>query len=145
MARQAELCLKSIVDGTLSTSLATQQVRRAETVPTHLSHCRPGKKRCARVTTLAGSGPEEAYLNAQDPVVRLYYRMHEGTHLRFLQSGSIGAALCRVEGWFFPSSGDLGCLGDFYPRWRFHPKLPFAPSRRSYPSEWVSFQSEGSG
>ena len=75
--------------------VATQQVRRAETVPTHLS-CRPGKTRCARVTILAGSGPEEACLNAQDPVVKLYHRTHEGTHLRFLQSRSIGALHHRV-------------------------------------------------
>ena len=99
MARQAESCLKSIVHGTLSTSPATQQVRRAETVPTHLSYCRPGEQRCARVRILAGSGsgPEGAYLNTQDPVVKLYYRMHEGTRLRFLQSGSIGAAKCPAN------------------------------------------------
>ena len=48
---------------------------------------------------LAGSGPEEAYLNAQDLVVKLHYRTHEGTHLRFLQSRSTGrrAALDLYE------------------------------------------------
>ena len=42
---------------------------------------------------LAGSGPKEAYLNAQDPVAKLHYRTHEGTHLRILQSRSIGARI----------------------------------------------------
>ena len=62
----------------------------------HLPHCRPGGQQRQRVEILAGSGPKEAYLNAQDPVVQLYYRTHEGTHLRFLQSRSIGALHHRV-------------------------------------------------
>ena len=127
MARQAELCLKSIFDGSLSTSPATQQVRRAETVPTHLSHCRPGEQRCARVTILAGSRPEGAYLNAQDPVVKLDYRTHEGTHLRSPESshrypaGTLPTLALKL------SSKLFSLFGRFRLFWRFLPPRAVLP------------------
>ena len=42
---------------------------------------------------------ERGLSNTQDLVVKLYYRKHEGTHLRFLQSRSTGAAQCVVVVW----------------------------------------------
>ena len=93
---------------------------------------------------LAASGPEGTYLNDQDPVVRLYYRMHEGTYLRFLQSRAIGTALCPVSrfsqfrrfrlSWrFSPEVVISPWPGPFWPLRQFHSGERFLPRRGVLP------------
>ena len=102
---------------------ATQQARRAGAVPTHLPQCRPGEQRCARVGTLATSGLGEAYLNAQDPVVKLCYRMHGGTHpnLPPERAHRCRPVPCGGADWGPPQSRRFRLC------WRFLPTLAVSP------------------